>query len=445
MLVRCIDFTVEGTGVVKQDGRVIFVPGLAPGDIAEIEIAADKKNYLLGKLLKIVEPSPDRVVPRCKHFGICGGCAFQHYAYAAQLRWKQNFVEQSLRRIAGLENLPLREIVPSPQVWEYRNKAQLPFGKNYTLGFFRQNSHSVVNLQECPIQHPDFIRIINAVRQFAQAKKIPLYEERTHKGILRHLIIRKSDYLKEILLGLAVNCKTFGLRAELKQFAAQLNQELQTYKITALAANINQKKTNKILNDKQEVILGSGFITEKIGRYLYKVSLNTFLQVNTSQAEKAYAQIKEWCAAGGHKSSGILDAYCGIGTIALSVAETADAVLGIEEVAQSVKDAKRNAENNGLANVHFVCGQAEKQTGDTLGQPEIVIVDPPRKGLAAGLTTKILEIAPQKIIYLSCNPASLARDLKLFLQSTEYKLREIIPYDFFPQTMHTETLVLLER
>ena len=458
MLAQCIDFTVEGTGVVRQDNKVVFVPGLVPGDKAEISITADKKNYLLGKLDKIIEPSPDRVGPHCKHFGICGGCTLQHYTYAAQLRWKENFIKQSLQRIAGLDTLPLKQIVPSEQIWEYRNKAGLPFGQNYTLGFFKPDSHSVVNLQECPIQHPDFIRIIAAVRKFAEKNKIPIYSEKTHKGILRHLIIRKSDYMKEILLGLVVNCQNFGLRDKIKQLVLELNKELQTYKIVSVVANINRKKTNKILADKQDIILGSGFVTEKIGKYLFKVSLNTFLQVNTPQAEKAYEQIKKWCAArsvsgveppsqekAGKVMPDILDAYCGIGTIALSAADSAAQVLGIEEVAQSIKDAKRNAENNGLKNVRFLCGRAEEQSIETLGRPDVVIVDPPRKGLAAEMINKILEISPEKIIYLSCNPASLARDLKLLLQGREYKLQEVIPYDFFPQTTHVETLVLLQR
>ncbi|MDR2428740.1 MAG: 23S rRNA (uracil(1939)-C(5))-methyltransferase RlmD, partial [Candidatus Margulisbacteria bacterium] len=461
-----VDFTVDGDGVARHEGRVMFVPGLAPGDAAEIEITADKKNYLLGKIKKIIEPSPDRIKPVCRHFGVCGGCSLQHYAYAAQLKWKEKFVEQSLRRLAGLNELPLREIVPSADIWAYRNKAQLPFGQGGAVGFFKMNSHSVVDLQECPIQHADFLTIVESFRRFAREKKIPIYDEKTHRGILRHLVIRKSDYLKELLVGLVVNCREFGLRPELKQLVETLNKKLQTYKIVSVVANINQKKTNKILAERIDNILGSGFITEKIGGFLYKVSLNTFLQVNTPQAEKAYARIKEWCGsavrlrsptspldtqkppnaerlvlntAEGHRN--ILDAYCGIGTIALSVADTAASVLGIEEVPQAVKDAKRNAENNGVANVRFRQGQAEKQSIEALGAPEIIIVDPPRKGLAVEMTNKILEIKPQKVIYLSCNPTSLARDLKLL--SSLYKVREIIPYDFFPQTTHVETLVLL--
>jgi 23S rRNA (uracil1939-C5)-methyltransferase len=428
---------VEGDGVVRQDGRVAFVRGLVPGDTAEIEITADKKNYLLGKIKKVIEPSPDRTPPVCRHFGVCGGCSLQHYAYAAQLRWKEKFVEQSLRRLAGLDELPLRKIVPSTNIWAYRNKAQLPFGKGGAAGFFKLNSHSVVDLQECPIQHADFLTIIESFRQFAREKKIPVYDEKTHKGILRHLVIRKSDYLKEILVGLVVNCREFGLRPEIKQLAEKINKKLQTYKIVSIVANINQKRTNKILAERIDNILGSGFITEKIGGFLYKISLNTFLQVNTPQAEKAYAKIKEWCAG----AANILDVYCGIGTITLSVAAQAAQALGIEETPQSVKDAKRNAENNGLTNVRFQQGQAEKQSLETLGAPDIVIVDPPRKGLAAEMTDKILTLKPQKVIYLSCNPTSLARDLKIL--AAGYKIWEIIPYDFFPQTTHVETLVLL--
>lgn len=439
MLAQCTDFTIEGTGVVKQDGKVIFVPGLVPGDTAEIEITADKKNYLLGKIKQLIEPSPERVSPRCKHFGVCGGCTLQHYAYAAQLRWKQNFVRQSLQRLAGLSELPLREIVPSDNPWEYRNKSALPFGQNYRLGYFQSNSHKVIDLQECPIQPADFNKIVHAVRNFAKKNKVPLYDEKTHKGILRHLIIRKSDYMQEILLGLVVNCQNFGLRPQLKQLVADLNQEL-NYKIVSVVANINCRKTNKILSDKQDIIMGSGFVTEKIGKYLFKVSLNTFLQVNTPQAEKAYTQIAAYCGA---DNARVLDMYCGVGTIALSVAEKAGKVLGIEEVPQAVKDAKRNAENNGVKNAQFLCGRAEEQSAEVLGQPDIVIVDPPRKGLDTALLEKLKTILPPKIIYLSCNPASLARDLKLLKEN--YQIEEITPLDFFPQTTHVETLVCLLR
>ncbi|MDR1113469.1 MAG: 23S rRNA (uracil(1939)-C(5))-methyltransferase RlmD [Candidatus Margulisbacteria bacterium] len=435
---RCEDFTVDGDGVVRQDGRVVFVPDLVPNDLAEIEIIADKKNYLLGKIKKIIEPSPDRTRPICRHFGVCGGCSLQHYAYAAQLKWKENFAAQSLRRLAGLD-LPLAKIVPSENILAYRNKAQLPFGKNSTVGFFKMNSHDVVDVRECPIHHADFLIVVESFRRFAREKKIPIYDEKMHKGILRHLVIRKSDYLKELLVGLVVNCREFGLRPELKQLVEEINQKLQTYKIVSVVANINQKKTNKILAERVDNILGSGFITEKIGGFLYKISLNTFLQVNTPQAEKAYTQIKKWCGSG---NANILDAYCGIGTIALSVVEQAAQVLSIEEAPQSVKDAKRNAENNGARNVRFIQGQAERQSIETLGAPEIIIVDPPRKGLAAEMVSKILEIRPQKVIYLSCNPTSLARDLKPL--ASVYKVREIIPYDFFPQTTHVETLVLLQ-
>ncbi|GBR73475.1 23S rRNA (uracil(1939)-C(5))-methyltransferase RlmD, partial [Candidatus Termititenax aidoneus] len=448
--------------VARHEGRVVFVPGLVPDDTAEIEIIADKKNYLLGKIKKIIEPSPDRTQPLCRHFGICGGCSLQHYAYSAQLKWKENFAAQSLRRLAGLD-LPLAGIIPSENIWAYRNKAQLPFGKGSAVGFFKMNSHDVVDLQECPIHHADFWIIAESFRRFAREKNIPIYDEKTHKGILRHLVIRKSDYLKEILVGLVVNCREFGLRPEIKRLTEEINQKLQTYKIVSVVANINQKKTNKILAERIDNILGSGFITEKIGGFLYKVSLNTFLQVNTPQAEKAYSKIKEWCGAVGERNRtaspldaqnerlalsvvercrSVLDAYCGIGTIALSVAEQAAQVLGIEEAPQSVKDARRNAENNGALNVRFIQGQAEKQSIETLGAPEIIIVDPPRKGLAAEMVGKILEIKPQKIIYLSCNPASLARDLKLL--TSVYKVQDIVPYDFFPQTTHVETLTLLE-
>ena len=352
------DITQYGQGVIRCEGKAVFVTGAALGDTVEYDIHTDKGNYGMGQVLKVLEKSPQSCAPKCKHFGKCGGCQLQNISYDAQKQFKENLIKQALTRIGGITNPPVNTIVGSPQEYEYRNKAQIPFsiiGKTVQMGFYAPNSHTIVNMEECLLHHPDMITVALAVKKFVQDKTIPIYDEKAHDGVIRHCIIRTSDYMKEILVGIVANTKEapWGktLAAELKALS------LKEYKVGNIVININTKRTNKILDEKILNALGEGFITEKIGDYLFKVSLNTFLQVNRTQAVAAYDLIESRLLPG----KKVLDLYCGVGTITLHVAEKSINVIGVEENAVAVKDAKRNAVNNGITNVTFVSGQAERQ------------------------------------------------------------------------------------
>lgn len=431
------DITQYGQGVIRHEGKAIFVTGAALGDTVEYELTIDKGNYGMGKVSKIIEKAAHHCAPRCKHFAACGGCQLQNISYAAQKKFKENLVKQALTRIGGIENPPVLPLVGSPQEYQYRNKAQIPFGSvnnTVVMGFYAPNSHDIVDMSECPLHHHDMITVALAVKQYAQDKTIPIYNEKTHSGVLRHCIIRSSDYMKEILVGIVANTKAApwgkNLASELKKLT------LTEYRITSVVINVNTKKTNKILDEKVLTASGAGFITEKINRHLFKVSLNTFLQVNRLQAEAAYQLIEDRLLPG----KKVLDLYCGVGTITLQVAEKSTTVLGIEENPTAIKDAKRNAINNNITNVTFSAGQAERQ--DIKGfEPNVIIVDPPRKGLEEHLIAQMLEVGAEQILYMSCNPATLARDIKIL--SEKYQLVDVTPFDFFPQTGHVEAVAEL--
>lgn len=433
------DITQYGQGVIRCDGKAIFVSGAALGDTVEYELTVDKGNYGLGKITQTLEKAAHSCAPKCAHFGTCGGCQLQNISYAAQKQFKENLVKQALTRIGGIQAPPVLPLVGSPQEYHYRNKAQIPFGSlngQVTLGFFAPNSHDIVDMRECPLHHPDMITVALAVKKFIQDKTIPIYDEKAHSGVIRHCIVRSSDYMKELLVGIVANTKeapwSKALAAELKKLA------LSEYKVASVVINVNTKKTNKIIDEKILNAAGEGFITEKIGGHFYKVSLNTFLQVNRQQAEAAYQLLEDRLLPG----KKVLDLYCGVGTITLQVAKKSAAVLGIEENTTAIKDAKRNALNNNITNVTFTAGQAERQ--DIKGfEPSVIIVDPPRKGLEEHLLAQMLETAPEQILYMSCNPATLARDIKIL--SEKYDLVDVTPFDFFPQTGHVEAVAELRR
>jgi 23S rRNA (uracil1939-C5)-methyltransferase len=444
MQITITDLNTQGQGVGRlPEGKAVFVPDAVIGDVVDIDVFLDKKEYAVGRITKIEKPSPDRATPACRHFGICGGCQIQHLSYPAQLAFKQKTVQQALQRIGGFTDIKINPIVPADPIQHYRNKSQIPIGydRDILTGFYKVNSHSIVNMNECWVHPTDYTKIALAFRQFLKEQKIHVYDERTHKGLVRHLIIRSSDYLKETLVGIVINAKEFGGSERLIAFAEELNEKL-NYKIASIVINTNQEKTNRIMGEKTEPIYGSGFITEKIGKYFFKVSLDTFLQIHHNQAEKAYALIHERLQPG---MKLLIDAYCGIGAITLNVADKAEKVIGIEENKQAIKDAKRNALNNDIHNTEFFCGSVERYDFAQHGQLDAVIVDPPRKGLEKSVTDVLRLTAPQQILYMSCDAATLARDLKLLTADNTYKIIDVTPFDFFPQTTHVECVVELQR
>ncbi len=435
-----IDLTTMGDGIAKHEGKTVFVTGATIGDKAEIEIVKKKDNYFLGQIVKLIEPSPFRVKPRCKHFGVCGSCQLQNLSYAGQLKYKQNFVKQALNRIGGID-IEIQPIVPAEEYF-YRNKIQLPFSdkKGGELGYFKLNSHDVVDLEECFLQEEDLTTLALGIKEYVRAHKVSIYNEEKNTGLLRHLFIRKSDYDKKLLVGIVINGREIPDQENFIKAVLALQPKLKTYQIDSLILNFNRSKTNKILGEWQKVIHGPGFIMERIGDKLFKISLTAFTQINRLQAEKIYTNIAKSLT---DKNKLIIDAYCGIGTIALNVADKAARVCGIETNPQAVLDALSNAKLNNIDNAEFIQAAVETVPSKQLKGADVFIVDPPRKGLEQKVIETIRKLSPQSVFYVSCNPATLARDLKILMAEGQYILDEVKPYDLFPQTTHIEVLAKL--
>ncbi len=440
-----IDINSEGQGVAKLSGKVIFVPGAITGDKISARIVGEKKNFSTAKMTGIIKASPDRINPICSHFGKCGSCQLQHLKYEAQLKYKQQLVTKNLQRVGKFDitALPLNPIEASDKQFGYRNKAQLPFGHQHkvpVLGYFHARSHEIVNVHQCHLHHPDFTEIVLSVRQAVIDNKIPIYLPEKHVGLLRHLIIRESSFTKELQICLVINSYTFPYSQLFSKNFEALNSRLSEYQITSALTNTNMAKTPHIFGDKNKKFWGNEFISEKIGDHFFRVAPNTFMQVNLSPAIKLYNHLKEKIP---DNCQTILDLYCGIGTISLFIADKAQQVIGVEANKQAVKDAKNNALNNVQTNCKFIHGKAE----DIHNQysPEVIIVDPPRKGLETKVLRSIKIFSPKLLFYISCNPATLARDLRDLTANCGYKITEITPFDLFPQTTHVECFVALSK
>ncbi len=438
------DLSTSGDGIAKHNGAVYFIKGATIGDVVMASVIRKNNNYYLAKIESFIKRSPWRREAPCPHFGPCGSCQIQNLNYAAQLNYKENQVKEALQRIGGFNDLPLKKIIPSEHEFFYRNKAQLPLGyhKKIELGYYRLDSHEIIDLQKCHLHHEDTISTALALKDFFKQHKISIYNEKKQTGLLRHLIIRESHYKKELLVGLVVTDKDFPHLQELFKTVDLLNTSLKEYQVSTLVLNINNEKTNRITGKKNIVLKGSGFLEEKIGDHLFNVYLDTFLQINHAQAEKAYRQIASYIRPDSKLTA---DIYCGIGTISFYAAQKSAAVIGIENNPASIEAANENCKKNNITNCRFICTPAEKIETALLKEASVFIVDPPRKGLDEKVIELILTHLPQQLIYLSCNPATLARDLKIICDSSPYQIKEVTPFDFFPQTTHVETLVYLEK
>jgi len=444
------DLSSSGQGVGKHNGQVVFVDKATIGDVVIAEVREAKQNYLKAKLINIRNPSVNRVQPLCKHFDSCGSCQLQNLDYPAQLEFKQNLIKENLIRIGNFDKDTLPEIKTngSSETYYYRNKSQLPLaqsGKQCQIGYYRQNSHQLVDLQECHLHHQDFMSTIKLVKEFINHHSLSIYNEQKHSGLLRHIVLRKSDYLQELQLTLVINNNHFPLDSEIDSLVEKINSQLQKYQLTSVFFNINKNRGNRIFGEKSKLLSGQEYISEKVGDHFFRISPNTFLQINLNQAQKMYQQLKN---ALPDNINSIADLYCGIGTITLNLADKATHIIGVEENPQAVKDAKQNARNNNVTNCTFICSKSEQLDISQLkieGQsPEIVIVDPPRKGLDPQVIELIVKLQPSKLFYISCNPATLARDLKSLCVDNLFTIGKISAYDFFPQTTHIETLVELQ-
>lgn len=439
---KIIDFSVDGSGVAKIDGFTIFVPMTVPGDEAEILILKTKSSYAYGKLVRLITPSENRAEPLCKVCDKCGGCSFFHCEYSAQLEYKKRFVENAFHGIGNFKKFSVSEIIGMKNPYRYRNKMVFPFGydknKNIRYGFFRAKSHDIVPLDGCLLGDEINIPILETVKKHMEKYKITPYDEKTHSGLVRRVFTRKSYHTGEIMTVVSVNGDKIPQSNELVTKLTDLSKN-----ITSVVLNVNKEKNNLVLGNENILLYGKEVITDMLCGLEYEISPNSFFQVNPPQTEKLYKKAIEYADIS--PNDVVLDIYCGIGTISLYAAKSAKKVIGVEIVEEAVKNARQNALKNNISNTQFYAGSAQKIVCEILDEtPDIVILDPPRKGSDEETLSAIAKSLPKRIVYVSCNPATLARDAK-FLSNFGYFPQTATAVDMFPHTTHVETIVLLQN
>ena len=440
-ILNIIDITATGEGVGKIEGFTIFVDGAIPEDEVKIIITVVKKNYAIGRIIDLVKPSSHRVKPNCTFVGQCGGCQTQNIDYTYQLELKEKIVKDALARIGGLDinQMKVHSIIGMQEPFHYRNKAQYKIHKK-GLGFYEKKSHSVVALTDCKIQSKQSSTTIQYLNQFIVENKIPIYNENTHKGILRGIVERVSYYNDEIMLIIVINDKKFKWSKELIDF---IKENLPNVK--SLYLNINTKKTNVVLSKENKLIYGKEKIVDSIGDLKYEISPLSFFQVNPIQTKILYDKVVDFAGLTGKEL--VFDLYCGIGTISLYLAREAKMVYGVEIVPEAIEDANTNKALNKIENAEFIVGKSEEEMPALVEkgvQADVIVVDPPRKGCDEKLLASIIHMSPKRVVYVSCNPATLGRDLKI-LSEGGYKVKEVQPVDMFPHSLHVECVVLMSR
>jgi len=435
----------EGEGIGKtDDGMTVFVADALPGDKVLAHIVKVKKTYAYAIIAKVLAPSSFRVTPKCSVAAKCGGCNLQHLDYKKQLEFKARKVRDCIERIGGIKNPPMEEIVGADDAFYYRNKAQFPVGRSKdgkaVIGFYRKHSHDVVANTNCGIQAKINEKIMNAVEKFLNEYKIKAYDETLKEGLVRHVFTRVGFVTKEVMVCLVINGDSIKHSEEL---VSTLNEviEKEGYVLKSVSLNINKKDTNVIMGEKCVPLYGDLYIEDYIGDIKYRISPLSFYQVNPAQTKKLYDLAKEYAGLSGNEV--LWDLYCGIGTISLYLSKSAKKVYGVEIVPEAIADAKENAKINGIENAEFYVGASE-DVADSLPKPDVIVVDPPRKGCDEKLLNTIVSVAPKRLVYVSCDPATLGRDLK-FLCANGYELKKVRPVDQFPNTVHVETCCLLER
>ncbi|MFD0050997.1 23S rRNA (uracil(1939)-C(5))-methyltransferase RlmD [Actinomycetes bacterium NPDC127524] len=437
------DLTHDGAGVAKIDGYPVFVPNTLPGEKAKIKIIKVNKGYAFGRLLELHEESPFRVHISASENHKYGGSQLQHISYEGQLKFKENQVKQVLTRIGKLEDVSIHPILGMEHPWHYRNKAQVPVGEKdgeLIAGFYKPRTHEIVDTNESLIQDSVINEAVQTVKEICSELGIPAYNEQTHRGVLRHIMARYGKETGELMVVIITRTSELLQRNKIVE---EIIKRLP--KVKSIVHNINSKKTNVILGEKTKVLWGSEVIYDYIGDVKFAISARSFYQVNPDQTKVLYSKALEYAGLTGEES--VIDAYCGIGTISLFLAQKAKKVFGVEIVPEAISDAKRNAEINGITNTEFAVGEAEKvipawyEEGNTA---DVLVVDPPRKGCDEALLNTIIKMKPKKVVYVSCNPATLARDLRI-LEDGGYKTIEVQPVDMFPQTTHVECISQLVR
>ncbi len=431
-------YASDGAGVARLDGMVVFVQGGIRGEACDVRLTHVGRSALWGRVEEVVNPSPARIFPRCLHYTKCGGCQFRHMNYAEELEAKRIRVEDALRRLGGAE-IHVSAILGAEQVDRYRNKAQFPVAKGPRIGFYRPRSHDVIDVDDCLLQGEAAARLRGAVKEWMAEYSIPAYNERTFTGLVRHVYVR-TNRAGRSLCCLLVNGRGVPREAELVRALRRAEPNL-----AGIVLGVNEKHNNVILGDSYRTLWGEDFLSDTLCGLTFRLSVPSFYQVNPAQTEVLYGKALEFAGLTGAET--VLDLYCGIGTISLVMARKAGMVWGAEVVPQAVDDAIANAQRNHIENARFLCADAGEAARYLEGEgvrPDVVCVDPPRKGLAEDVVDTIADMGPQRVVYVSCDPGTLGRDVKRFA-GRGYTLKKAVAVDMFPRTAHVETVVLLSK
>lgn len=441
--VEITDLSHQGLGVAHIEGYPLFIENALPGETMKVRITNVGKRMGHGLPIEMITKSPNRVDDLDEVHMQNGTMPLQHLKYEEQLKFKQNQVKRLLSKVGGLENIPVFETIGMEHPYAYRNKAQIPvrkIGGQLTTGFYRKRSHDLIPIENFIIQHTEIDEAILTVRDILRKYNIEPYDETNHVGDIRHIIVRRGHFTDEMMIVLVT--RSFEL-PHLQEIVAEIQQEIP--EVVSIVQNINVEKTNVILGKQAMVLFGQDYYTDELMEHTFKISHQSFYQVNSEQTEKLYSTAVEYADLTGEEV--VVDAYSGIGTMTLSLAEKAKQVYGVEIVPQAIENAKTNAKDNDIENVTFEVADAGDWLVDKANaglEVDVVVVDPPRKGLAKEFIDAVLEIKPERMVYVSCNPNTLARDLKL-LNEGGYTIEKVQPVDMFPQTYHIETVTLLQR
>ena len=437
---ECVDYTYDGKGIVKGEGVTVFVPNIIRGEKAKVEIVHKSNNQTLGVVKEFIKTEPNRVTPKCRFFKECGGCALQHMDYASQLAFKKEHVKECLAKIGHI-NMEVNDTLGMEVPYNYRNKTQVPFSSKkgkIRYGFYKQDTHDVVQFDKCLIQTTLADEILQYTKELMTKFKIEAYDEDKRKGVIRHVLVRVGVHTNEAMIVLVTNVDNFPNR---KLLVKELLKKFPSVK--TIVQNINHRDTNVILGEKEFTLFGKGYIEDYILGVKFKISSKSFYQVNPTQTEVLYSKAIEMAKL--DKNDLIIDTYCGIGTIGLIASKHVNRVLGVEIVKEAIVDAKNNANINDIKNATFVCDDAARFMVDLSIANEtvdVIFLDPPRKGLDTSLIESVLKLKPRKVVYISCNPSTLARDLAYLKEL--YNITEVQPVDMFPHTYHVETVACLE-
>lgn len=434
------DMTADGSGIGKYDGIAVFVANTAIGDEIKAHIIKSKKSYAIAKTVEIIKPSPDRIQPDCPVFSQCGGCVYRHITYDAEKNIKWRRVRDALKRIGGIDITP-DEIIGAENISHYRNKAQYPVGADggTQIGFYAPHSHRIVDCRSCKLQPSEFEEILEIFDRWISENKISVYNGQTHTGYVRHIYLRRTEKTGQIMVCAVVNGE------RIKALDSLVEKLKNVENVKSIVLNRNKEKTNVILGEECQTLWGEGYIEDELCSLRLRISPLSFYQVNSAQTERLYQKAKEYACL--DTSQTLVDLYCGIGAIGLTMAKSVKRLIGVETVEQAVENAKINAGINSITNAEFICGDAAdlaRELAEKGVKPDVIISDPPRKGCDEVLIRTINQMSPERIVYVSCDPATLARDCKR-LGEYGYQLKKAAPLDLFPRTAHVETVVLMSR